>query len=196
LSGLLARLIEPAIEAVQALSLRARYGAVALIGLAAIYAQAQLETASRQVLAELAQTQRQLAARQATLGQADWASLAGEAEALSKAAEARFWRAATPGIAAAQLQGALEAAAREAGLDEPRVRVIESGRLEAGAPDMDIRLFEAELTARDTGGAFAPLIEAAAGAQGDLRAIRLDWDGANRRFTLVLLAPVLIEAGG
>lgn len=190
----MARLLEPAVQAAQALSLRARYGVVALVALAAVYAEAQIRTASSQVLAELAQTQRQLAARQATLGQADWASLADEAEALSQAAEARFWRAATPGIAAARLQGALEAAAREAGLDEPRVRVIETGRLESGTADMDIRLFEAELTARDAGGAFAPLIEAAAGAQGDLRAIRLDWDEANRRFTLVLLAPVLIEA--
>ena len=194
MTGRLVRGLGRAAVALQALSPRSRYGLVALAGLAGIYGHMELETANRELVSELAQTQRQLSIRQETLGQADWASLAGEARAKSEAAEARFWRAATPGIASAQLQGALEAAAREAGLDEPRVRVLEAGRLEKEQVDRDIRLFEAELTARDGGGAFAPLIEAAAGAQGDLRAIRLDWDGLNQRFTLVMRALVLIEA--
>jgi hypothetical protein len=175
-----------------ALSVRAQYGLVVLVSLAAVYALMSLSDANAQLRLSLDNTQRQLNARQAALEQRDWQQLAEEAEQLTARAEAQFWRAPTEGIAAARIQGALEAAARSAGLQNPRVRVVVAGELGSGGTEAESRLFEAEVTARDTGGAFAPFIEAAAGAPGELRAVRLDWDSRSQRFTVNFIAPALM----
>lgn len=195
MTGAWARLGTPVQNALDALSVRARFGLVVLGAIGGIYALLMLNDANVEAQRALDMAQRQLAARQGALEQRDWTALAAEVDALAQAAEARFWRAATPGIAAARIQGALEAAAREAGLNEVRVRVVEAGVLQRHTPGPDVRLFEAEVSARDRGGAFAPFIEAAAGAPGELRAVRLDWDSRTQRFTVVLIAPALLEAG-
>lgn len=172
--------------------MRAQYGLVVLVSLAAIYALMGLSDANAQLRLSLDNTQRQLNARQAALEQRDWQQLAEQAALLTEGAEARFWRAPTEGIAAARIQGALEAAARSAGLQNPRVRVVEAGALGLNETGSETRLFEAEVTARDSGGAFAPFIEAAAGATGELRAVRLDWDSRSQRFTVNFIAPALM----
>lgn len=193
MSGTLPSLMTPVRTALGTLSERAQFGLVVLASLAGLYALTSLNDANVQARLVLDGAQRQLSARQAALEQRDWGALAEEAEHLTQAAEARFWRAPTEGIAAARIQGALEEAARTAGLNEARVQVIEAGEIERRAPGPATRLFEAEVTARDNGGAFAPFIEAAAGAQGELRAVRLDWDSRTRRFTVNFIAPALME---
>ena len=193
MSGTLTSLITPLRTALGTLSERAQYGLIVLASLAGLYALTSLNEANVQARLALDGAQRQLSARQAALEQRDWEALATEAERLTNAAESRFWRAPTGGIAAARIQGALEAAARSAGLNDARVQVIEAGVIERRAPGPETRLFEAEVTARDSGGAFAPFIEAAAGAPGELRAVRLDWDSRTRRFTVSFIAPALME---
>lgn len=193
MSGTFASFTEPMRTALGSLSDRAKYGLVILASLAGLYALTALNDANTQTRQTLASAQRQLAGRQAALEQRDWAALAAQAESLTQAAEARFWRAPTAGIAAARIQGALEEAARTAGLPDARVQVIEAEVLDRRAPGPETRLFEAEVTARDSGGAFAPFIEAAAGAPGELRAVRLDWDSRTRRFTVTFIAPALME---
>jgi len=195
MNGEIAALTSPVRAALGALSERAQYGLVLLASLAGLYALTTLHDANAQASRALDGAQRQLAARQAALEQRDWAALAAEAESLTQNTESRFWRAPTSGIAAARLQGALEAAAREAGLRDARVRVMEAEVIEQRAPGPETRLFEAEVTARDNGGAFAPFIEAAAGAPGELRAVRLDWESRTRRFTVLFIAPALLESG-
>lgn len=193
MSDALAAITAPIRTALGTLSERARYGLVVLASLAGLYALTALNDMNTQTRVVLDGSQRQLAARQAALEQRDWAALAAEAESLTQTAEARFWRAPTGGIAAARIQGALEAAARTAGLGDARVQIVEAGALDRRAPGPEMRLFEAEVTARDSGGAFAPFIEAAAGAPGELRAVRLDWDSRTRRFTVTFIAPALME---
>lgn len=193
MSRFLTELAGPARAALGGLSERAQYGLVLLASLAGLVAMTNLNDMNAQTSRALDNAQRQLAARQGALEQRDWAALAGEAESLTREAEARFWRAPTPGIAAARVQGALETAAREAGLRDARVRVIEAGPIERRAPGPETRLFEAEVTAHDRGGAFAPFIEAAAGAPGELRAVRLDWEARTQRFTVSFIAPALME---
>ncbi|WP_339741415.1 hypothetical protein [uncultured Maricaulis sp.] len=193
MSDTLASLTAPVRTALGTLTARAQYGLVVLASLAGLYALTSLNDVNAQTRRALDGAQRQLSARQAALEQRDWAALAAEAENLTQTAEARFWRAPTAGIAAARIQGALEAAAREAGLPDARVQVIEADVLERRAPGAETRLFEAEVTARDTGGAFAPFIEAAAGAPGELRATRLDWDSRTRRFTVTFIAPAMMD---
>ncbi|GJL96474.1 MAG: hypothetical protein DHS20C06_02910 [Hyphobacterium sp.] len=193
MSGTLSSFSTSLRNALGAISDRAQYGLVVLAGLGGLYALTSLNDANEQARLALNGAQRQLSARQAALEQRDWATLAAEAERLTNAAESRFWRAPTEGIAAARIQGALEAAARTAGLRDARVQVMETGQLDRSAPGPATRLFEAEVTARDSGGAFAPFIEAAAGASGELRAVRLDWDSRTRRFTVSFIAPALME---
>lgn len=189
----LAALTAPVRTALATLSVRGQYGLVVLASLAGLYALTALNEVNAETRLSLNAAQRQLAARQSALEQRDWAALAAEAESLTQAAEARFWRAPTAGIAAARIQGALEAAARAAGLRDARVQVMEAEAMDRPAAGAEARLFEAEVTARDIGGAFAPFIEAAAGAPGELRAVRLDWDSRTRRFTVTFIAPALME---
>jgi len=193
MSDALTSFTTPVRNALGAVSERAQYGLVVLASLAGLYALTSLNDANEQARLALDGAQRQLSARQAALEQRDWAALAAEAESLTNAAESRFWRAPTEGIAAARIQGALEAAARTAGLRDARVQVMEAEELDRRSPGPATRLFEAEVTARDSGGAFAPFIEAAAGAPGELRAVRLDWDSRTRRFTVTFIAPTLME---
>lgn len=180
-------------NALGAVSERGQYGLVVLASLAGLYALSSLSDANTQARLSLDNAERQLNARQAALEQRDWLALADEAEQLALAAEARFWRAPTEGIAAARIQGALEEAGRLAGLRNVRVQVIAVGTIGRSESAAQTRLFEAEVTALDSGGAFAPFIEAAASAQGELRAVRLDWDSRTRRFTVGFIAPALME---
>ncbi|WP_420434342.1 hypothetical protein [Hyphobacterium sp.] len=180
-------------NALGTVSERAQFGLVVLASLAGLYALTALSDANTQARLSLDNAERQLNARQAALEQRDWLALADEAEQLTLAAEARFWRAPTEGIAAARIQGALEEAARLAGLRNVRVQVIAVGTIGRGEAAAQTRLFEAEVTALDSGGAFAPFIEAAASARGELRAVRLDWDSRTRRFTVGFIAPALME---
>lgn len=193
MTGTIDALVAPVRTALGTLSERAQYGLVVLASLAGVYALTALNDANTQTRQVLDSAQRQLSARQAALEQRDWAALAAEAESLTQTAEARFWRAPTAGIAAARIQGALETAARAAGLPDARVQLVEVGVMERRAPGPETRLFEAEVTGRDSGGAFAPFIEAAAGAPGELRAVRLDWDSRTRRFTVTFIAPAVME---
>lgn len=186
-------LADAARAAISSLSERAQYGLVVLFSLAGLYALLTLDDMNERTGRALDSAQRQLAVRQAALEQRDWGALAEAANRLTQDAEGRFWRAPTVGIAAAQVQGALESAAREAGLRDARVRVMEQGVIERRGPGADMRLFEAEVTARDAGGAFAPFIEAAAGAPGELRAVRLEWDTQRQRFTVSFIAPAILE---
>jgi hypothetical protein len=195
MSSFSTRIADPIKRAFESLDDRARFGLVLVGVLAGIFALSELTSANGQARQSLDAAQRQLAVRKGALEHREWASMAAEADALVASTEERFWRAATPGIAAAQVQGALEAAARNAGLRDVRVRVVETGSVEQLMPGPEIRLFEAEVTARDRGGAFAPFIEAAAGANGELRAVRLDWDARTQRFTVILIAPALLEPG-
>jgi hypothetical protein len=172
----------------ESLTPRAQMGLLVLAALAGLYALAELDSAAEQLRQELGLAQRQLATREAALEQIDWASLASEADIIAAAIETRFWRAPTEGIASARIQGALEASARRVSLAGARVTIVRARELPDG-----LVVFEAELSAQGRSGSFAPLLEAAASAEGDLRATFIDWTSANRRFTVRFLAPALIE---
>ncbi|AZU03105.1 hypothetical protein X907_0558 [Glycocaulis alkaliphilus] len=168
---------------------RAQLGLAIFSAIACIYALLETGDRSNQLDQELDLARRQLATREAALEQRDWANLAGEAAQLADAVEARFWRAPTEGIASARIQGAIEAAARRVSLAGSRVSIVRAQSLPGG-----LVVFEAELSAQDRAGSFAPLLEAAASADGDLRPTFIDWSASNRRFTVRFLAPAMIES--
>lgn len=167
---------------------RAQLGLTVLLTLACVYALMEVGDRSRQLEQELDLARRQLATREAALEQRDWASLASEAGQLADSVEARFWRAPTEGIASARIQGAVEAAARSVALAGSRVSIVRAQTLPGG-----LVVFEVELSAQDRAGSFAPLMQAAAMADGDLRPTVIDWTSASRRFTVRFLAPAMIE---
>lgn len=170
------------------LSPRARGGLLVLAVLLGSWILMILNDAVAEKRAGVTQARANLQARQIALSQEDWDTRAQEAAQIRAQAEAEFWRAPTQGIAAARIQGALEAAARAAGVTEPRidVRLVSDDR--GGA------LFEAQVSGADPGGRFATYIEAVAAADGDLRLSYLEFRSAQRGFTARFIAPAIIDA--
>jgi len=104
--------------------------------------------------------------------------------------QSRFWSGATPGIVSAQLQGAVETAARNASLRQIRVNV-ESSPIALGESAV---LFEISLISRDTDGQFLSLFQELSRAEHDLVISRFSWRRQNGALELRLQAPAIIIA--
>ena len=107
-------------------------------------------------------------------------------------AQDSFWTGATPGIIAAQLQGAVESAARDSGLTRIRVNV-ESAPETLGS---DAALFEISLTARDTNGQFLALLQELSRTEHQLVITRFNWRRSNGSLDIRLRAPARIAVEG
>ncbi|BDX00704.1 hypothetical protein [Maricaulis maris] len=177
-------------RASDSLTVRARLGLIVLVALAGIVAAMDLSARNTRLVQQLATVRTELAGREAALEQRDWNTVLEAARAEVDAAESRFWRGATTGLASAQILGAVENAARVSRLATPRVSVLRSEPLSGGAV-----LFEVEMTARSNGGGFATFLEAVTQAEGDLRPAEVVWGGRNRPVTIRLIAPAIIEGG-
>ena len=105
-----------------------------------------------------------------------------------------FWTGATNGIIAAQLQGAVERAARNAGLTRVRVNVT-------GTPEPlgdQASLFEIAVNARDTDGQFLAFFQELSRAEHQIVITRFNWRRSNGALDLRLEAPAQLtepEAG-
>ncbi len=170
------------------LSIRTQAGLVILLGLAALAGLMELDTRNTALRQELTAVRTELASYRAMLEQQDWFEITTHAADALERVEGQFWTAATPGLAGAEILGAVEAAAREAALINPRVTVLESATLPNGAV-----LFEVEITARNDRGQFATFMETLTRAGGEIRPFELNWQGQGRPVSILLLAPAMIE---
>lgn len=167
---------------------RAQMGLVLLLALLGVVSLMELHARNIQLKQQLVTVSTELAGRRAALEQRDWTEvLASSSNELSEV-QGRFWTANTAGLASAEILGAVEAAARQAELNNPRVAVLRSDTLTPG-----VVLFEVEVIARGNQGRFATFLEALTQADGELRPSELDWQGQNRPLTIRLVAPARIE---
>ncbi len=140
---------------------------------------------SRERVADL---QRQKGLQEALLSGEDWSGRAEQAEAARREARSRFWRGETNGIVAARLQGAVEAAAREAGIERARVAVEQNPEpLGAGAV-----VFEIALSGSDRSGQFLALYQTLSRTEAYLSPSSFSWNRNNGRLELTILAPAVV----
>lgn len=145
----------------------------------------RLVSESRDRVADL---QRQKVLQEALLSGEDWSGRAEQAEAARREARGRFWRGETNGIVAARLQGAVEAAAREAGIERVRVEVGQSpDPLGSGAV-----VFEIALSGSDRNGQFLALYQTLSRAEAYLTPSDFSWNRINGRLELTILAPAVV----
>ena len=124
----------------------------------------------------------------ALLSDDGWSQRAAEAASAVEEVESQFWNGSTSGIAAAELQGALEAAARAAQVTRPRVEVQSDP--EAFGPQAVV--FEAAINAQDGRGQFLFLFQELARADGFLLPTSFRWARRNRQLEIRLQAPAVI----
>lgn len=121
-----------------------------------------------------------------------WLDQAGDLNARLAATQADFWDGDTTGIIAAQLQGAVERAARNAGLDRVRVNVEASPR----PLGTQAQIFEISLTARDTDGQFLAFFQEISRVERQIVISRFIWRRNNGMLDVRLEAPALIATEG
>lgn len=148
-------------------------------------------------LAGLVQTQRtendnlrrELAIQQSLLSDSEWIARAEATRVALEAAQDRFWKGDTPGIVIAEIQGAVETAARNAGLTQPRVTVVPSPE----PMSSDAVLFDISVTARDGQGQFLSFFQSLIRSENLLVPKRLHWRQANGALDIRLVAPAIIS---
>ncbi|WP_440958852.1 hypothetical protein ACFELO_01720 [Oceanicaulis sp. LC35] len=118
-----------------------------------------------------------------------WLDQAGDLQTRLDQSQSVFWEGATNGIVAAQLQGAVERAARNANLTRVRVNVTPTPE-PLGA---QASLFEISMTARDTDGQFLALFQELSRTERQLVITRFNWRRSNGALDIRLQAPARVS---
>jgi hypothetical protein len=171
---------------------RAMAGLAALVLILVVWGLSELSatvSSLRQNVEELQLAQR---LELSLLNDQNWIEQAGDLQAQLQQTQAGFWEGDTNGIVAAQLQGAVERAARNAELTRIRVNV-ESAPDSLGA---QAQIFEISLSARDTDGQFLALFQELSRTENQLAITRFDWRRSNGALDMRLQAPALIGPSG
>lgn len=100
-----------------------------------------------------------------------------------------FWTGSTNGIVAAQLQGSVESAARNASLRLPRINITST----PDALGEDAYLFEISITAQDTNGQFLAFFQELSRSEHLIIVSRFNWRRSNGALDIRLQAPALIR---
>lgn len=168
---------------------RALIGLAALLLILAFVAASELADRASQLRLSVDDLAREQRLEQALLSDPSWMERSDEIQAALETARERFWRGETPGIVAAQLQGAIESAAEEADLDQVRVNV-ETTPVPLGT---HAHMFEIALTARDRNGQFLAFFQELSRAQGQLAMTDFEWGRSNGALRVRLIAPAILS---
>ena len=164
---------------------RAMAGLAVLAAILAIWGLGTLSASVSSLRSEVDELERQRRLELSLLNDQGWLSQAGDVQAQLTQTQETFWVGATDGIIAAQLQGAVEAAARNAGLSRVRVNVT-------GAPEPlgdDAILFEISVSARDADGQFLAFFQELSRTDNLVVITRFDWQRRNGSLDIRLSAP-------
>jgi len=138
---------------------------------------------------EVADLQRSVAVQRSLSDGQEWVDAVSALRAQLDDVEGRFWRGATSGIVAAQLQNEIEDAARRAGLDRIRIEVQPlTEPLGASARER----FEILVTARDRNGQFLNFFQQLQGLDYLVVPTDFEWQRPNSSVRATLLAPAII----
>ena len=164
---------------------RALAGLVALIAILALWGLGELSASVSSLHQDVDELQRARRLELSLLNDQNWLEQAGDVQAQLEDTQASFWEGATNGIIAAQLQGAIEGAARNAGLSRVRVNVT-------GTPEplgQDAVLFEISISARDTNGQFLALFQELSRTENLVVISRFSWSRRNGALDMRVQAP-------
>jgi len=133
--------------------------------------------------------QRERRLEQSLLNDQTWIEQAVDLQNRLEATHQDFWRGPTSGIIAAQLQGAIENAARNADLRQIRVNV-EANPLQLSENTVT---FEISLSSRDSNGQFLALFQELSREGKQLIINDFEWRRLNGSLRMRLSAPAIIE---
>lgn len=167
---------------------RAMAGLSALVIILAVWGLGELSANVSSLRQDVEELQRAQRLELSLLSDQNWLEQAADLQAQLQQTQAGFWEGDTNGIVAAQLQGAVERAARNAELTRVRVNV-ESAPDSLGA---QAQTFEVSLTARDTDGQFLALFQELSRTENQLVITRFDWRRSNGALDIRLQAPARI----
>ena len=167
---------------------RAMAGLAALVIILAVWGLGELSANVSSLRQDVEELQRAQRLELSLLSDQNWLEQAADLQAQLQQTQAGFWEGDTNGIVAAQLQGAVERAARNAELTRVRVNV-ESAPDSLGA---QAQSFEVSLTARDTDGQFLALFQELSRTENQLVITRFDWRRSNGALDIRLQAPARI----
>ncbi|WP_306017366.1 hypothetical protein [Oceanicaulis sp. MMSF_3324] len=171
---------------------RAMVGLAALILIVSIWALGELSASVSNLHQNVEELERARRLEQSLVNDQGWLDQAGDIQARLSQTQDSFWSGSTNGIVAAQLQGAVERAARNAGLSRVRVNVT-------GTPDAlgeQASLFEISLTARDSDGQFLAFFQELGRAEHQIMISRFNWRRPNGALDVRLVAPARIAEAG
>lgn len=164
---------------------RALAGLAALVVILALWGLGELNAsvmALRQSVDELERSKR---LELSLISDQSWLNQAGDIQQRLEQTQETFWEGGTNGIIAAQLQGAVESAARNAGLSRIRVSVT-------GVPEPlgeSASLFEVSITAWDTEGQFLAFYQELSRTENLVVVSRFSWRRSNGSLDMRILAP-------
>ena len=167
---------------------RAMAGLAALLIILAIWGLGELSVTVSSLRQDVEELQRARRLELSLLNDQNWVEQSADLQVQLQQTQNSFWTGDTNGIVAAQLQGAVERAARNAELTRIRVNV-EATPDSLGA---QAQLFEISLTARDTDGQFLSLFQELSRTDNQLVIIRFDWRRSNGALDIRLQAPARI----
>ena len=173
---------------------RAMVGLAALVAILAIWGLGELSASVSSLRQNVEELERARRLELSLLSDQGWLDQAGDVQEQLTRTQDDFWTGATNGIIAAQLQGAVERAARNAGLTRVRVNVT-------GTPEPlgdQASLFEVSVNARDTDGQFLAFFQELSRAEHHIVITRFNWRRSNGALDLRLEAPAQLtepEAG-
>lgn len=173
---------------------RAMVGLAALVAILAIWGLGELSASVSSLRQNVEELERARRLELSLLNDQGWLDQAGDVQEQLTRTQDGFWTGATNGIIAAQLQGAVERAARNAGLARVRVNVT-------GTPEPlgnQASLFEISVNARDSDGQFLAFFQELSRAEHQIVITRFNWRRSNGALDLRLEAPALLtepEAG-
>lgn len=173
---------------------RALVGLAALVAILAIWGLGELSASVSSLRQNVEELERARRLELSLLSDQGWLDQAGDVQEQLTRTQDDFWTGATNGIIAAQLQGAVERAARNAGLTRVRVNVT-------GTPEPlgdQASLFEIAVNARDTDGQFLAFFQELSRAEHQIVITRFNWRRSNGALDLRLEAPAQLtepEAG-
>lgn len=164
---------------------RAMAGLAALLAILALWGLGELAASVSSLRQNVDELERARRLELSLLNDQSWMDQAGDVQAQLDNTQDRFWQGATNGIIAAQLQGAIESAARDAGLSRVRVNVT-------GTPEPlgeNAILFEVSISARDTDGQFLAFFQELSRTENLVVISRFSWRRGNGALEVRVQAP-------
>lgn len=164
---------------------RAMAGLAVLVAILALWGLGELGASVSSLRQNVDELERARRLELSLLNDQSWLDQAGDVQAQLDSTQGSFWQGATNGIIAAQLQGAIESAARNAGLSRVRVNVT-------GTPEplgQDAILFEVSISARDTDGQFLAFFQELSRTDNLVVISRFSWRRGNGALDVRVQAP-------